>query len=264
MAKANAAKTLEVGHLVPPRVLPGGHGMLMALFEAIEEFAPEAFEDLRERILLQTTEHLEPTETDTETLERWKARYNLDRWQSEHHARSFDSVAHGVLLGLETTRKLGERSWNNWKGAVGIALSPEVLAFSEWRLLEANDPDLAGKLTIQPPPLKGWNPVLESGKTWRENAHRELAEYQQEVEDRFRREGAEYRSTKRKMREHLEWLVRYQVREEKFEDIAAAIGETGPRGGYQEDRIKSGVQDTAGLIGLTLRLGRGRPRKAST
>jgi hypothetical protein len=237
------------------------------LFEAIEEFAPEAFEGLRNDVAMAAIDRFGPIVTGTvimgrwaDGLERWQRIYHLHRWKSAHHSRSFDSVAQMVLLGLETTSGLGEHAWVKWKGATGIALSPGVTAYSEWRLLEATDAELASKLTLPPPALKTWNPVLGSWSAWRKAVDRKLREYRQAVEDAFRDVGAESRSVKRKARSHFEWLVRYQVREEDFGPIAEAIdAKQNPTKGDTEARVRKAVQATAGLIGLRLRRGPGRP-----
>lgn len=257
----------KAGPFVPPRTFPSCYAMMLLLFEALEEFAPEVIRSLEQDVLGTTPEHLRPLTTGnatrhwSESFERWQRCFNLDRWETEEHALSFEFVADLHLVGMETSRRSNtDRAWSNWKSILTVVVAPESTAFPEWRVLEAADPGLVESLMIEPPMPEPWNPVLEPWKPWKERTVQALTRYRKDVEQAFRKAGAEPRKTKRKAREHFEWLVRYQVLEQKFQAIADAIDQAQDAPGDDpEARVRKAVQETAKLIGLHLRRGRGRP-----
>jgi hypothetical protein len=101
--------------------------------------------------------------------------------------------------------------------------------------------------------LPSWDPERESRsdyqarirKTFRQRFNQQLKRYCDGIEELMAAAGRQTELPKRKLRQHLEWLVRWQVRRETYVTVAGHH--------HEVSAVRKGIQDVARLCGLTPR-----------
>ncbi len=132
----------------------------------------------------------------------------------------------------------------------------EFMFAPDWARAELGKERKPERIVISKPE---WNPFTESRRDAERRTDREFRRQREarmdEIEARLRQDGAAPSPVAPKLRDHLAWLVRYQVRGESFASIAQDVGRT-------RQGVTEAVHGAARFIFLPLRPSRpGRPKK---
>lgn len=178
----------------------------------------------------------------------------LAGWAGRWHLRD-DWILNVALTTLDSLSRV-ERPCASWRFVASILRYPHY----------GGPMPAAPALTLDP-----WLPTTETYAAYRTRAlsecARQLDEYLFCVDEHYDEAGFKLTPEYRALEHHAEWLVRYQVLEEEWPDIAATATREladGRRAPVTDQAVRDAVKKTADLLGLTLREGRGPGRPAGS
>lgn len=157
------------------------------------------------------------------------------------------------LMALNLSDRLARRDWAERRGFTDDWIRYSAMSHA---LLWREQPEMTGRWLIVT--AAGWVPTPKAPPQWDPHVETE-AHYRRRqqayIEDVKRTTGFEPTPTKSDLR-HWEWLALHHVDEWKYEQIHKRYSD--PDGSPDIPAISRAITDSARLIGLTLRPGRGR------